>query len=216
MAKKSKQEKIQGINGNLTLQELIVKTQSFLNQKITREEYDEWSNKFLIKSNLSSMQKLSYLISLVTVYNYTPNVSNEMLIAELYKHFFFRVYLGGYLDVQYIEENDMTFENYDLLEPIFGPWIESYAQRDINILKDMLKDALSLSTGKNIINALEGVNGEAINKQLEHNKKLIDFLNQDSEKIANLNNIAILNDPAAVKLLEEIKNISLEEAKNSK
>ena len=128
---------------------------------------------------------------------------------------FFYLYLQGYLGIPDITPDKITYENWDLLEPIFGSWIEGVAKRDINMFKEMLRTAIDFYGINSVTEMMNGIDYDSIEKNVKSNKELIEKLEGNKELVSDLKDIATLENPAVQKLAEVIREKAIREARES-
>ena len=104
-----------------------------------------------------------------------------------------------------IPEEVMTYDNYDMLEPIWGAFIESFANRDINILKNMLHDTIDFYGINGYTEAVKNIDINALEKVNMQQKQFIDTLNAHDELVEKLKELSIINSPYLSDLVKTIK-----------
>lgn len=199
------------INEGLTLSKLIEQVEKYNKGEITTEEFNKWGNELIIISSLPMTKKVNIITDIVERHVYNNMEMKEFLVCELYRNIFFYLYLGGYLGIFNIDPEDINYANYDLLEPIFGPWIEQTAGRDIKQVKEMITLSLQFYNTAQLSEALESVSLEELEEATKSNKTLISTLNHNRNTIKDLKDIQTMNSPLVKDLVESIEAKALKE-----
>lgn len=189
------------------LQELIDVANKYISGEFTEEELNEYGQTLRIRGYIPLAEKVSYVMNLMNVYQYSDYNSQEIRIGDLYKNLFFYVLLGGYMFIDCSDLELITYENYDLLYPMFAQFILSFCERDFNVLKDMLKDSLNLLSLENVADAVDSIDTEAMEEATKSNENFIRHLEQNKELVEKLNNIVVMNDPLTNAVVEELRKI---------
>ena len=189
------------------LQELIDVANKYISGEFTEEELNEYGQTLRIRGYIPLAEKVSYVMNLMNVYQYSDYNSQEIRIGDLYKNLFFYVLLGGYMFIDCSDLELITYENYDLLYPMFAQFILSFCERDFNVLKDMLKDSLNLLSLENVADAVDSIDIEAMEEATKSNENFIRHLEQNKELVEKLNNIVVMNDPLTNAVVEELRKI---------
>jgi len=197
------------VNPGLTFGVLQGKALAFIKGEITQKELAEWGNTLTVMNAIPIVDKMGILINLTTKYYYSNTEQQEMIVCELYRNLFFGLYLR-YLGVEEVIEEENTYENYDVMEPLYGPWIETVAGRDINTFKEMLNNSISLYASSNIVESVGEIDIDAMKKTLEDNKEVLRQLSENKEFIQNLKELVAYNDPLLGRVVEELKQIELD------
>lgn len=194
------------INEGLTIQTLIDKVNSYNKGEITPEEFNSWGGKLTVITNLPMLKKVNILTDIVERHVYNNMEMKEFVICELYRNIFFYLYLGGYLGIINIDPDYVNYSNYDLLEPIFGPWIEQVAGRDIKTVKEMIDKSLQFYNVAQLTDVINLVNLDELKEATDTNKHLIRVLDNNEENIKNLRDIQAYNSPLVSDMVEQIQN----------
>lgn len=192
------------INPGLTFGLLKGKAKAFAKGEITQKDIGDWGNTLTVLTNLPMEIKMACLISLISKYYYTDTMQQEIIVSELYRNIFFEVYLR-YLGINEIYPEEYTYQNYDLMDPLYGPWIESMAGRDIKIFKEMLNNAIGLYGSTRLIEAVSLLDPEALASGARENTKLITELGKNAAMIQNLKELVAFNDPGLKEAIEKME-----------
>lgn len=203
------------INEGLYFDDLIKKTKDFIDGTITPDEFNKWGESINLRTALPAMTKLAIMMSIMNEAMYSGAETQEVTVLEMYRNMFFYLYLQGYLGIPDITPDKITYENWDLLEPIFGSWIEGVAKRDINMFKEMLRTAIDFYGINSVTEMMNGIDYDSIEKNVKSNKELIEKLEGNKELVSDLKDIATLENPAVQKLAEVIREKAVREARES-
>lgn len=197
------------VNPGLTFGILKGKALGFVKGEITKEELAKWGNTLTVITSIPMTTKMGILMNLTTKYYYSNTEQQEMIICELYRNMFFGLYLR-YLGVEEVYDEDITYDNYDIMEPLYGPWIEAIAGRDIATFKEMLDKSISLYASSNLIESMDAIDVDAMKQTLEDNKEVLRKLSENKEFIKDLKDLVAYNDPMLAKVVEELKQVEIE------
>ena len=197
------------VNPGLTIKILIDKVAKYNSEEIAADEFNKWGSELAVITNLSMQTKMNIITDIVQRHVYNDMEMKEFVVCELYRNIFFYLYLGGYLGIKEISPNDVTYANYDLLEPVFGPWIEQTAGRDIRIVKEMIQQSLQFYYIMQLTEAMELVNLDGLDEATETNKHLIRALDGNREIIESLRDIQAYNSPAVSDMVKKIQEAAV-------
>lgn len=172
------------------LKEVIAKIKEFVEGKISEKEIDEFGNSLNIRAYIPLMDKLRLAITIVSKQEYYNYEVLEIKMAEFYKDLFFDVLLKNYAMIE-VDDEDCTYENYDLLYPVLGTWLLSYCGNDYNIVKEMIQDSMNLYNIKSINDSVGSISDEGIEKLIQENKNFMKTLEENKPVIEDLKDIMI-------------------------
>ena len=129
-------------SSTLKLEELINIAGNFVRGKIGTDELDEFGEKMIIRSYIPMIEKVRSLMMLVYKLDSDPLQTSEVRIANVYKVLFFDVLLGLYGMIDVSNDELKTYAAYDLLYPIFAPFLLQYCEHDFGEYKKMFEDSL--------------------------------------------------------------------------
>ena len=198
------------LNPGLTVEVLLEKLRSFLDNKITEEEFNQWGEEIVVRTSIPLTEKMIILSGILQKIDTYYSIS-EVSICDLYRDLFFTLYLRGYLGI-ISDENEASYDNYDMLEPFYGPWIESRCIRDITIFKEMLFNSINLGGVIRLAGAVDQVNLDSLEEATESNKKVIRSMNANASMIENLKDIMAMNDPMTKDLATSLRKSGLDSA----
>lgn len=198
---------------NIPLDLIIEKAKDFISGKISQEDMAAFGGEITIRSYLPILDKMGIIMSIIGQHMYSTVETQEIKTVELYRNIFFYLILGGYAGIDCSNRELITYLNYDLLYPIFAPFVLSYCKDDYDLTMEMLKESINLYNIQNMAEGLDGINENALKEATKANEDLIKELNQNKDLIHELKEIASFNDPMTKKVIDEVKKIALDDIK---
>ena len=189
----------------LKLEELINIAGNFVRGKITMEELDAFGNKMTIRSYIPMIEKVRSLMTLIYKLDNDPLETHEVRIANIYKTLFFDVLLGLYATVDVSNEELKTYAAYDLLYPIFSPFLLQYCTYDYTEFKKMFEDSLNLSHLKELSELMSNIDYQKLAKNSKEIEILLEGLKKDKKTIQNLADIINTTNPEIKKTLDTVQ-----------
>lgn len=186
------------------LKEVIAKIKDFINNKIDAKELDEFSESLNVRAYIPLLDKLKLAITIVSKQESVEYEVLEIKMAEFYKDMFFKVLLEGYAMLQ-VDDEDCTFENYDLLYPVIGVWLLSFCNNDYQIVLDMIRESMSLYNIKAITDTVGSFSAENIEKMAQENDKFIKNLEDNKPLIDSLRDVFLATDKNTKLVVDAIK-----------
>lgn len=196
-------------NGKISLELIIEKAKGFISGEVSQEDMASFGGKMTIRSYIPILEKMSLIMSITNQHVYSTIETQEIKMVEMYKNIFFYLMLSGYANVDCSDRELITYSNYDLLYPIYAPFILSYCKDDYELTINMLKDSINFYNIQDISEGLNGINETALKEATKANKDLMRELGENKDLIHELKEIAELNDPTTKKMIETIKKASL-------
>ena len=198
----------------VTLKECIETTRKFYEGEITTEQMDAWGSNLRIRAYIPIIEKMQIMMNVIMTNQLQTGVTSpEILITELYKEIFYKIVLAGYGNIDLGKEDYQTYDNYDLLYPVFNEYILSFCEKDFNVFMNMIRDSMGLYGITNVTDTMERVDVDKIKEVTESNNALLKALREDKDIIDKISDIASFNDPTTKKVVESIKNIGLQQGK---
>lgn len=194
----------------IKLEDIVELVDNFLKGEVTAEEMADYGAKMSVRAYLPLLDKMKIVIALSTRYIYSSTEMHEVKVAELYRDLFFYGLLAPYGNVLCDDVSLITFANYDKLFPIFYPFLISYCESDYKILKEFLHDTLDSYATRDFVDAVNGITTESLEEATKENKRMLHELENNKDLIADLKEIAAMNNPLTQKIVEELRNISIE------
>lgn len=196
-------------NGKISLELIIEKAQGFIKGDVSQEDMASFGGEMTIRSYIPILEKMALIMSITNQHVYSTVETQEIKMVEMYKNIFFYLMLSGYANVDCSDRDLITYSNYDLLYPIYAPFILSYCKDDYELTINMLKDSINFYNIQDISEGLNGINETALKEATKANKDLMRELGENKDLIHELKEIAELNDPTTKKMIETIKKASL-------
>lgn len=196
-------------NGKISLELIIEKAQGFIKGDVSQEEMATFGGEMMIRSYIPILEKMGLIMAILNQHIYSDVEAQEIKTVEMYKNIFFYIMLSGYANVDCSDRDLITYSNYDLLYPIYAPFILSYCKDDYELTINMLKDSINFYNIQDISEGLNGINETALKEATKANKDLMRELGENKDLIHELKEIAELNDPTTKKMIETIKKASL-------
>lgn len=201
--------------GTPTLKECIEMTRKFYDGEISVDDINEFGSRIVIRAYIPILEKMQLMINVLTTNQLKTGVVNpEIIILELYKEIFFKVILGGYAQIRLGEADYQTYDNYDLLYPMFNNYILNFCKDDFKLFMNMLRDSMSLYGITNVTEAMEQVDTEKMTEVSKQNSDIMDKLREDPEFLDKLMNIAEFANPTTKKVVESLKEIGYQGARD--
>lgn len=184
--------------GKIPLAELIVQSINFLRGDITQEQFAEFGKTISIRPYIPMSEKLRLVSSIVFgVNNFESNGYHEIKIVNMEKELFFDVLLGGYAMIDVSNRQLKTYDNMDILYPLFSSFILQYCSLDYNMVKDMVKESLSIYHIEDLNKILNSLDYKEIEKTTKENERIIEELQKSKDLVKNLKDIAINTNPGS-------------------
>ena len=201
--------------GTPTLKECIEMTRKFYDGEISVDDMNEFGSRIVIRAYIPILEKMQLMINVLTTNQLKTGVVNpEIIILELYKEIFFKVILGGYAQIRLGEADYQTYDNYDLLYPLFNKYILSFCKDDFKLFMNMLRDSMSLYGITNVTEAMEQVDTGKMAEVSKQNSDIMDKLREDPEFLDKLMNIAEFANPTTKKVVDSLKEIGYQGARD--
>lgn len=208
---KEKENELYG-NNKVALEDCVNITNKYLKGEITDDDFNVFGSKMNIRMYLPILEKMQLIMRILATTQISQNVVNpEIITAEMYKNIFYTVILGAYGQIELGEKDIQTYDNYDLLFPLFEPFIMQYAKKDFKVFKNMLNDSMGLYSLTNISNTMDNINMDELKKVSRENRELIRNIESKEKLISDLKDIMSMNDPTIKKVVDELKAISIED-----
>lgn len=195
----------------ITLEDCLDAVHKYINGEMTEEQFNDFGAKIKVRAYVPILEKMQLIMLILSNTQVSQNaVSPEIITAELYKNIFYFVTLGTYGQIKLGTKDIQTYNNYDLMFPLFDSFIKQFCQKDFDVFKSMLDDAMNLYEVTNVANMTENINIDELKKAGQENRELIKKLNENKELIADLKTIMEFNDPMTKKVIEELKAYGVE------
>ena len=205
-------EKLKNKDRKINLAELVNSTVDFIRGDITADEFAKVGDKIVIRDYIPILDKYRIMAKLIFNMNQNTMEQEELMIVGLEKDLFFEVLLGEYALVDVSDDGLQTYYNYDLLYPIFMPYILQYCYADYQKLVDMINKSLDLAHIKELSKILDSVDYNELKQRTKENRELMESLEKNKELVANLKEILKTTNPMSEAIIEGVKGMALDEA----
>lgn len=204
--KESSEEKYQPI----TLEELIYTATKITRNKLTPEEIDKFGERMIIRAYLPILDKMRAVMSSIFEMNCEEVEMEEIRVTKLRKYMFFNVLLSQYAMIDVSNKQLQTYEAYDLLYPIFAPFILGYCAPDYKEIKNMIQESLNIYAMKDLTSLFENVDYQSLEKAAQENEKLIQRMAEDKEALKEIRELheALVQDKNTEKAQAAVNKIT--------
>ena len=199
-------------NEKISLELIIEKAKGFISGEVSQEDMASFGGEMTVRSYIPILEKMTLIMTIVSEHIYSIVETQEVKTVEMYKNIFFYIMLSGYAGIDCTNRELITYSNYDLLYPIFAPFILSYCKDDYELIISMLKDSINFYNIKDMNDGIKGINESYLKEVTESNSKLIDDLNNNKDLIHELNQIAAYSDPITKDVINRLQKVALEDA----
>lgn len=197
----------------IKLSEIVELCEKYAAGETSQGEMVQYGNNMKIRGYLPILEKLAITTTIVLNHLYSDSESQEIKTAELYKYMFFYGLLGGYALIDCSERELVSFKNYDLIYPIFYPFLMDFCREDYQLFKEFVKDTINFYQAKELGGHLENINPDVLERATESNKELFNQLEKNTELFSYIKELKELDNPLAAELIKKIKEESIKIAK---
>ena len=194
----------------INLAELVNASVDFIRGDISVDEMAKIGDKLTIRNYIPILDKYKIMMSLVFDMNQTGVEQGELATVNLERDLFFKVLLGEYAMVDVSDENLWTYYNYDLLYPIFMPYILQYCYMDYEKLVKMIDKSLDIYHMHELSDMLSSVDYQELEKNAEENRNLIEALEKNKDLVANLKGLLKANNPMADMIVSGVQKEAID------
>lgn len=194
----------------INLAELVNASVDFIRGDISVDEMAKIGDKLTIRNYIPILDKYKIMMSLVFDMNQTGVEQGELATVNLERDLFFKVLLGEYAMVDVSDENLWTYYNYDLLYPIFMPYILQYCYMDYEKLVKMIDKSLDIYHMNELGDMLSSVDYQELEKNAEENRNLIEALEKNKDLVANLKELLKANNPMADMIVSGVQKEAID------
>lgn len=170
----------------ITLEELIYTATKITRNKMTPKEIDEFGKKMTVRVYVPILDKMRIVMSSIFEMNFQEVEMEEIRVTMLRKYMFFNVLLGQYAMIDVSNKQLQTYEAYDLLYPIFSPYILNYCSSDYEEIKSMIQESLNIYAMKDLDALFKNVDYKSLEKAAQENEKLIKKMAEDKETLKEI------------------------------
>lgn len=170
----------------ITLEELIYNASKIVSDKIKEEELNKLGNKLIIRTYLPILEKMRVMMTLIFDMNNQDVEMEEIRVVSLKKNMFFNVLLGEYAMIDVSNKDLQTYQSYDLLYPIFAPFILQYCEKDYNEMKEMIRESLNIYAMKDLDSLLNNIDYQSLAESAKKNEELLEKMKNDKDTLKEI------------------------------
>ncbi len=170
----------------ITLEELIYNASKIVSDKIKEEELNKLGNKLIIRTYLPILEKMRAMMTLIFDMNNQDVEMEEIRVVSLKKNMFFNVLLGEYAMIDVSNKDLQTYQSYDLLYPIFAPFILQYCEKDYNEMKEMIRESLNIYAMKDLDSLLNNIDYQSLAESAKKNEELLEKMKNDKDTLKEI------------------------------
>jgi len=193
-----------------TLKGILDAANKYIKGEWDEKTMAEYGQTMTIRAYVPILEKTGNIVTIINKHIMDVGMA-EFAVADIHKDMFFYGLLQMYGMVDCSDESLVTYENYDLLYPLFYPFITSYCKDDYEEYKELFKDSISMSNIRSLLTALEEIDGQAIEKTIAANANMLNTFKSNEELINKLNDIMVMNDPNTKAVVDELKKMAVED-----
>ena len=199
----------------LTLAYLINETYKFVRKEISLEEFNNLGEQIDVLGYIPILSKMRIVMSFIYDIQHLDSEVHELNILEIQKKLFFEVLLKEYASIDISDDTLVNYSSYDLLYPLFYPYIIQYCGADYNSIVKMIDDSLNLYNLQELVELLNSADYSKIEEQAQTMRKLINTLNADKGLISDIKDIVVTTGQASNNFNKVVTDVVLKEEGNN-
>lgn len=199
----------------LTLAYLINETYKFVRKEISLEEFNNLGEQIDVLGYIPILSKMRIVMSFIYDIQHLDSEVHELNILEIQKKLFFEVLLKEYASIDISDDTLVNYSSYDLLYPLFYPYIIQYCGADYNVIVKMIDDSLNLYNLQELVELLNSADYSKIEEQAQTMRKLINTLNADKGLISDIKDIVVTTGQTSNNFNKVVTDIVLKEEGNN-
>ena len=199
----------------LTLAYLINETYKFVRKEISLEEFNNLGEQIDVLGYIPILSKMRIVMSFIYYIQHLDSEVHELNILEIQKKLFFEVLLKEYASIDISDDTLVNYSSYDLLYPLFYPYIIQYCGADYNSIVKMIDDSLNLYNLQELVELLNSADYSKIEEQAQTMRKLINTLNADKGLISDIKDIVVTTGQASNNFNKVVTDVVLKEEGNN-
>lgn len=194
----------------IPLQEVIEAFIDFYNGKLTEDDLNEYGKKIKTFEYIKATDKMIIAMSIVNSLQLDLNTPDEMKIINMYKDLFFYGLLG-YTNIDNSNKELFTFNNYDMLYPVFAPLLlgDENIKRDYELLQKIIESSINIGGITKMLEISEELDYNSMTSAAQSNKELIEYMENNKGLMDQLNTIAQYNNPLMSSFVEGLRESAL-------
>ena len=199
----------------LTLAYLINETYKFVRKEISLEEFNNLGEQIDVLGYIPILSKMRIVMSFIYDIQHLDSEVHELNILEIQKKLFFEVLLKEYAGIDISDDTLVNYSSYDLLYPLFYPYIIQYCGADYNSIVKMIDDSLNLYNLQELVELLNSADYSKIEEQAKTMRKLINTLNADKGLISDIKDIVVTTGQTSNNFNKVVTDVVLKEEGNN-
>ena len=199
----------------LTLAYLINETYKFVRKEISLEEFNNLGEQIDVLGYIPILSKMRIVMSFIYDIQHLDSEVHELNILEIQKKLFFEVLLKEYASIDISDDTLVNYSSYDLLYPLFYPYIIQYCGADYNSIVKMIDDSLNLYNLQELVELLNSADYSKIEEQAKTMRKLINTLNADKGLISDIKDIVVTTGQTSNNFNKVVTDVVLKEEGNN-
>ena len=199
----------------LTLAYLINETYKFVRNEISLEEFNNLGEQIDVLGYIPILSKMRIVMSFIYDIQHLDSEVHELNILEIQKKLFFEVLLKEYASIDISDDTLVNYSSYDLLYPLFYPYIIQYCGADYNSIVKMIDDSLNLYNLQELVELLNSADYSKIEEQAQTMRKLINTLNADKGLISDIKDIVVTTGQTSNNFNKVVTDVVLKEEGNN-
>ena len=199
----------------LTLAYLINETYKFVRKEISLEEFNNLGEQIDVLGYIPILSKMRIVMSFIYDIQHLDSEVHELNILEIQKKLFFEVLLKEYASIDISDDTLVNYSSYDLLYPLFYPYIIQYCGADYNSIVKMIDDSLNLYNLQELVELLNSADYSKIEEQAKTMRKPINTLNADKGLISDIKDIVVTTGQTSNNFNKVVTDVVLKEEGNN-
>ena len=199
----------------LTLAYLINETYKFVRKEISLEEFNNLGEQIDVLGYIPILSKMRIVMSFIYDIQHLDSEVHELNILEIQTKLFFEVLLKEYASIDISDDTLVNYSSYDLLYPLFYPYIIQYCGADYNSIVKMIDDSLNLYNLQELVELLNSADYSKIEEQAKTMRKLINTLNADKGLISDIKDIVVTTGQTSNNFNKVVTDVVLKEEGNN-
>lgn len=199
----------------VTLAELVNSAIKYIKGQMSIEELNEIGERMTVRSYMPILDKMRIMMTIIFNADNMDVETHEVRVVAMEKDLFFYALLGGYCMVDVADNELVTYDTYDVLYPVFAPYILQFCEKDYEKLVSMIDRSMNLYGLKEVGSIFDNVDYDALRNAHIENEKLIQKLEDNKELIKELREVYAQSDPAVKETYLAIAKIANEQIRKA-
>lgn len=195
------------------IDEVIEICKEYLNGEISQEDLEKWGkDRIKIRFYLPIEEKSFCVDNLINNLYYDNNSIFKSVMLEMNKFWYI---LLEYTNIENLEQDKFTIENYDIIYSCLGNWIFSLVQLDYNSVEKIIDTAMNYLNILSLTNIVSGFDIKNIENLTKIDKNILKILKDPKmiDQMSQLLNGSLSKEEKIIK--EELQKKAVEIAKET-